>query len=119
MKKLKLILSILLVILVCCVCVSADGTNTSKNTKKSKTIVTREYCGVDVFVTHNGSPNIQCYKCKCATRVTCVGYSYCLGCPAWRRYDIANIKEGDAVYTTYRCPHGHTLLVSLTTDDIK
>lgn len=119
MKKLKLFLSVLLVILVCCVCVSADGTNTYKNTKKSKTIVTREYCGVGVFVTHNGSPNIRCYKCKYCTEVSCSGYSYCLGCPAWRRYDIQIIKEGDARYATYRCQHGHELLVSLTTEDIK
>ena len=111
-KVLKFTFLIALLILILCSVVISES-----NTKKNP--VTTEYRGITVFVSHDGSQNVQCYKCKYCTEVSCKGYSYCLGCPAWRRYDIPIKIEGDAHYTTYRCQHGHELLVSLTTEDVK
>ena len=112
MKKfLKFVFLILFTLILCSVIISEP------NTKKNP--VTTEYRDITVFVPHNGSQNVRCYKCKYCTEVSCKGYSYCLGCHAWRRYDIPIKIEGDAHYTIYRCQHGHELLVSLTTEDIK
>ena len=115
-KSLKFILISLCVFLLCSVLTSETKTTSNP---EAKIPVTTEYRGIQVYVTHSGSPNVRCYKCKYCTEVSCRGYSYCLGCPAWRRYDIQIIKEGNASYATYRCQHGHTLLVSLTSEDIK
>ncbi len=115
-KALKFVFLTLLTFILCSVLTSE--TKTASN-PKAKIPVTTEYRGIQVYVSHSGSPNVRCYKCKYCTEVSCKGYSYCLGCPAWRRYDIQIIKEGDARYATYRCQHGHELLVSLTTEDIK
>lgn len=109
-KALKFVFLTLFTFILCSVVISES---------KTKIPVTTEYRGIQVYVSHSGSPNVRCYKCKYCTEVSCRGYSYCLGCPAWRRYDIHIIKEGDARYATYRCQHGHELLVSLTTEDIK
>lgn len=112
MKKiLKFVFLILFTFILCSVVVS------EQNIKKIP--ITTEYRGIATFVSHNGSQNVQCYKCKYRTKVSCRGYGYCLGCHAWRRYDIPIKIEGDAHYSTYKCKHGHTLLVSLTTEDIK
>lgn len=110
-KVLKFVFLTLLTLILCSVAISEP------NTKKNQ--VTTEYRGITIFVSHNGSQNVRCYKCKYCTEVSCKGYSYCLGCPAWRLYDIPIKKEGKAAYATYRCQHGHELLVSLTTEDLK
>lgn len=77
----------------------------------------------------NGNYTIPCFFCKRSTLETNVGYSYCLGCPTWRRYDLEskhyvykyNEEKKEYRYTlvdpkhpghfVYKCPHGHTLYV--------
>lgn len=61
--------------------------------------------GVSAFA-WDGSQNIPCVACKEATVKTAKGYSYCMGCPAWRMYAIE--KDG---YMRYNCPHGHNLRI--------
>ena len=109
-KVLKFVFLTLFTFILCSVVISES---------KAKIPVTTEYRGVSVFITHDGFANVRCYKCKYCTDVSCKGYSYCLGCPAWRKFDIPIKKEGKAAYATYRCQHGHELLVSLTTEDLK
>lgn len=80
--------------------------------------ITRSYKDVPVFVTHTGSANVMCYKCKEHTKRKPACGS-CLGCPAWRMYNIPHKTIDGNKYTTYHCQHGHTLLVSLTSDDLR
>lgn len=57
---------------------------------------------------NSGTFSIACYKCKEATLNSKRGYSDCLGCPAYRRYDLEKGHE----YMIYKCHHGHTLYVA-------
>lgn len=61
-----------------------------------------------LFSENSGNYYISCSKCKEYTKKH-RGYSYCLGCPAWRRYDL---ELGQHEYMVYRCQHGHELHVS-------
>lgn len=88
----------------------------------------------ELRVLHDGAYTLPCYKCYQATHGYMSGYSYCLGCPAWRDYSF-NIKhwehkynpelkdyvrvplEGNKEWFLYRCQHGHSLYVAINGDE--
>lgn len=65
--------------------------------------------GLSVFA-WDGYFSLPCEACKKMTLGYKRGYSYCLGCPAWRRFDLE--KGDDLHYMIYKCQHGHTFKIS-------
>lgn len=59
---------------------------------------------------NKGNYHIRCYKCAESSKKR-MGYGTCMGCNAWRTVEFKTY--GGEKCMVYRCPHGHTLYVSL------
>ena len=65
---------------------------------------------------NDGGYSVLCYKCRDHSK-RANGYYGCWGCPSWRRYDIPNKVVNGEKCMVYKCQHGHTLYLSVETNN--